>query len=443
MRRGVVVVLVVLAALVILSPGIIGWLAERDLQDGIESARVTSPEITISTERFERGWFTSEGRHRIELSDRATFPALARFVDHAGYDNMPALIVESHIDHGIVPVGAFSHDEGSLAPGIASMVSTLQFDPGNGSLIDLPGDIATKISLMGNTHMAISVSEGEWNDSDALIAWAGAELEVVVGASGNVSSLNGFIAPMTLSTERETMDTGRIDVSLAQEPREYGLMAGIVEIESEAITTRDKFGSEFGVSALSMHGATDVDDGRFSASSSADITGITLPDFGKVDLGFDFAVDGLEAESFSLIYQAYNDAAVNDISQQPFAAIYPAMETELQQLLSAGGKIKIDRLDITLQQGTIETDLILSLPESNAGDAFSWPGLLLKLDASMNLRMSAELFELMKAMYPETNKALALGFLVPDGDHYIMNVEVDAGMAMVNGAPMQLPTSGF
>ena len=74
MKRWIVVLLVALAVLVLISPGIIGRLAERSIEDGITVAELESPEITISTESFDRGWFSSVGRHRIELSDRQTFP---------------------------------------------------------------------------------------------------------------------------------------------------------------------------------------------------------------------------------------------------------------------------------------------------------------------------------------------------------------------------------
>ena len=443
MKRSIVVVLVTLAMLIIISPGIIGWLAERDLEDGIEAAKVTSPEITISTERFDRGWFTSEGRHRIELSDRNAFPTLARFVDQAGYQQMPALIINSRIDHGIVPVGALSRDEGSLEPGIASMFSTLQFDPGNGELIDLPGDITSSVSFTGETSMAINVTEGEWTDSDAAIVWSGAELDLALAATGSLSSLNGFIAPMTLSTERETVETGRIDVSIAQEPREYGLMAGVMEIDSAAIVTRDQYGNSVGINSIIMRGSTEVEDDRINASSSADLSGMTVPGFGEMDLGFDFELNGLDAKSFALIYNAYREAAANSGPQQAMSTLYPAMEAEIQQLLAAGGDLELDRLDITFPQGRIESDFSLSLPESKAGDAFSWPGLLLKMEAEMNVRMPAELFELAVAMYPEAKSALALGFLVPEGDHYKMHVTIDGGLAKINGAPMQIPIPGM
>ena len=54
-KRWVVILLVALAVLVLVSPGIIGRMTVQDLEDNSALARIDSPEITISTEHFDRG----------------------------------------------------------------------------------------------------------------------------------------------------------------------------------------------------------------------------------------------------------------------------------------------------------------------------------------------------------------------------------------------------
>ena len=68
MKRWLVVLLVVLAVLVLVSPGIVGRLAEKNLEDNIEWAESEAVGIDVQTESFDRGWFTSEGRHRVALT---------------------------------------------------------------------------------------------------------------------------------------------------------------------------------------------------------------------------------------------------------------------------------------------------------------------------------------------------------------------------------------
>jgi len=165
-KRWVVISLVLLAVLVLVSPGIIGRMTEKNLAENIAVARVVSPQITVTTEEYDRGWFTSEGRHRIEFSDRNRFPELANFVDGAGYRGMPALVLDTRIDHGLVPIASLGRDEGSVTPGLASLVSTVQLDPGNGELIDLPGRIVSRIDLDGDTTAEVLIESGSWIDGD-------------------------------------------------------------------------------------------------------------------------------------------------------------------------------------------------------------------------------------------------------------------------------------
>ncbi len=442
MKRSVVILLVVLAVLVLISPGIIGRITERNFEDNLARARVVSPAVTISTERFERGWFTSVGRHRIVLGDRGAFPQLAHFVDRAGYDEMPALILDSRIDHGLVPVTSMGRENGSMTPGIARLVSTMQVDPGNGELVDLPGHLYITIGLTGETGAELLINEGNWEDGDSSIRWQGIELQMTLDAQGAITRIAGFIAPVSLSTGSGSIVSGRIEVAAEQQQSAYGLKVGSVQLKSEAVSVTDSSGSGFGYTSLAFNAVTDVADDKLTGNGTLDITGIGVPALGNIDIGLDMAYDGFDAESFTRLYAAFEQAATDGNPEDAFAALYPSMDAELQQFLSAGPELRFDRFNISLPQGDIATDFLFSLPKSGRGDAFSWPGLFLKLKASINLALPAELFEMLLAIQPEAGVAVAMGFLVMDGDEYKMNLEYSQGLATVNGLPMPVPMPG-
>ncbi len=83
--------------------------------------------------------------------------------------------------------------------------------------------------------------------------------------------------------------------------------------------------------------------------------------------------------------------------------------------------------------------LRFSLPESDDDDEFSWPAMLLALNASADIRLPVELFETIQTMSPEAGGAVAMGYLKKDGDHYQMRAELAKGILTVNGAPMKFP----
>ena len=443
MKRWVVILLVVLAVLVLVSPGIIGRMTERSIEESIEQARVESPAVTISTESFDRGWFTSVGRHRIELSNRARFPELANFVDQAGYEGMPALILDSRIDHGLVPIASMGRDQGSLEPGMANLTSTVQLDPGNGELIDLAGRINSTVNLAGSTDADLLIEKGNWSDSDTRIDWQGAELQMNLDNQGVMTTVEGFIAPIRFAAGLRQVESSRLDIELMQDKSSYDFMVGSMAVHSAGVSVTDVTGSKIGFASMDITAENDIVDDKVQGASVLDISGILLPNFGTVDIALDLDYEGFDAASFVALYSALQEAASDGNPDDAFATIYPAMDAELQQFLTTGGNIAINHLNVSLPLGRVLTDFRFTLPEAGPGDAFSWPGLLLKLTATINVQIPVVLFQMIEAAQPEAGAAIAMGILVQDGDTYKMELEYAQGLATINGLPMPVPMPGL
>jgi len=442
-KRWLVILLVALAVLVLVSPGIVGRMTEQGLDDYVALARVDSPEITISTERFSRGWFTSAGRHRIEFSDRAAFPELATFVDQAGYSGMPALILDSRIDHGLVPLTSMDREGGSMQPAIARLATTLQLDPGSGELIDLPGHIYSSIGLSGATDATVHVSDGSWADGATKIGWQGAELRMSIDKEGFMTSLAGFVAPVRFSAGARFVSSERIDITATQNKTAYDFLVGSLHIKSQGVKVTDALGGGFGYASMEARADNNIKDDKLSGSSTLDIAGLGVPALGTFDIGLDLAYSGFDAPSFTRLYRAFEKAAGDGHAEDAFAALYPSMDTELQQFLAAGAEIQFDRFNISLPLGDVTTDFKFSLPESASGDAFSWPGLLLKLRATVNLTVPSQVMDMVLELQPDAGMIVAMGFLVLQGDEYKMNLEYAQGLATVNGVPMPVPLPGM
>ena len=124
-KKGLIVFLVVAALIVLVSPGIIGRIAERSVDENIEWADTETDEIVITESQFDRGWFSSEGLHRIEVRDPEIRMALYELFAVSATDGNPVFVVETHIDHGLIPVTSMSREKGSLAPGLGRAVSTM------------------------------------------------------------------------------------------------------------------------------------------------------------------------------------------------------------------------------------------------------------------------------------------------------------------------------
>ena len=110
MNRWFVAALFTLALIVLVSPDIVGRLAEKSVEQNLNFAAGESDEMVVIIESFDRGWFTSEGRHRIEAHG-ATLRSLLQGTS-GEYTKPPSLLIDTHIDHGLLPVTSMSRDAG-------------------------------------------------------------------------------------------------------------------------------------------------------------------------------------------------------------------------------------------------------------------------------------------------------------------------------------------
>jgi hypothetical protein len=123
--------------------------------------------------------------------------------------------------------------------------------------------------------------------------------------------------------------------------------------------------------------------------------------------------------------------------------LYPEIEDDLKALAAAGAELRFDQFDITLPQGTVEAKIAIDVAEKDASADFSWPGVLLGMTATIDLRVPVELFDMATMMNPQAGSLIAMGFLQKDGDVYVMEAEYAKGLVNVNGAPMPIPIPGL
>ena len=112
MKKSFVFLLLALAVVVLVSPRIIGHLAEQSMDENLDWAATETQEILVTSLGFDRGWFSSEGQHRIELTNGELRDSLTLLALEAGYNELPVLIIDTRIDHGLVPLTSIPHYRG-------------------------------------------------------------------------------------------------------------------------------------------------------------------------------------------------------------------------------------------------------------------------------------------------------------------------------------------
>lgn len=436
-NRWFLVILIILAVIVLVSPGIVGRLAEKSVEENLEFATSESDHIIVTTESFQRGWFTSEGRHRIALRAGALSSLL-------GGD----LVVDTHIDHGLVPVTSMARDAGSLKPGLASTVSTVRIDRGSGELIELPGKIYSIVGLTGETVSRYILQSGSRSLDDGQATWQGADVTVTTNPETGLVAADGSVSPWSVQRQGdgEEPHSIRVDtITLSGNHRKslYGIIVGSMKLEVGELRVENPNGPPVGFEKLSLDANSQLDGDKIHAESKLDLIGISQPALGNLGISMEVVVSGADAQSLQKITTAMQDTRSASAPQQALAEIYPLIEADLQKLLASGLELRFDRLDVSLPNGELTSKFRINLPASEPGAEFSWPALLLTLDASADLRLPVALFEMLQLSTPDAGMLVAMGVLKPNDGYYEMRAEYAKGLITVNGAPMPIPLQGL
>ena len=433
MKKGLIALIVVLAVLIFVSPGIIGRVAEETVDESFQRAAQENAEIVVTSESFDRGWFSSEGRHRIEIRDEATQELLREIIGGDDTVGLPTLVVDTRLDHGLIPVSSMSRDGGSLAPGLASAVSTMHIEFADGETFPIPGTIYSDVGLGGSIASTYIVEAGSHATESASAEWGNANIDFAASPSGE-SEADGVIESLRIVADGASMAVGRIEFAGAEVPSDFDMAIGDfrIDIESVEVTENSMPTTSLGPIAISADSAVNGD--RINGDMNMTITGLEVPGYGES--GFDMAVrfEGFEGEALSRVVEVLETADDNVTSDQ----LYAMLESDLKLLTAAGFNLHIDRFNFDLPQGPVEAKMRFTLPESDASD-FAWTNVLLDLDAEADLVVAREFVDFAMAMNPEAGTIVGMGFLRPNGDVYEMRAEYAKGLMTVNGAPMPIP----
>lgn len=437
-KKGIVGLLVVLALVVILSPGILGRLAEKSVDENLNWAANESGELVVSSEKFDRGWFSSQGQHRIELKEGPAREMLAALGGPLDGGDFPVLVIDTHLDHGLIPLSSMGREKGSLAPGLGSAVSTLSVEFGDGSNIEIPGAIYSKAGLSGALASTYVLDAGSRQDGDTTSSWGATEIDVTTHpASGDVK-FAGTVGTLSFSDTLTAFALDGLTFSGSQAPTKYGFSTGDLSLTLDEMTVSSNGVEAGGLKAMRFDGKTALKQGRLSGNTVIVLESQRIPRFGEFGINANISLEGADAESVGALQRALDAAGPNADPGRLFAAT----EKDLKRLLAAGLAMRFDQLDVSLPMGTVNAKLDFMVAEKDAS-SFEWTSLLLSTEASADISVPEAIVDMAVQMNPNAGAVLGMGLLQKNGDVYRVNAEYKKGLLTINGAPMPIPFGTF
>ena len=436
MKKGFVALLLALAVIVLVSPGIVGRLAEESMDENLDWAATESPELTITSQGFERGWFSSEGQHRVEIRDGDVREAFEIFAASNGYAGLPALIVDTRIDHGLVPVTSMARERGSLQPGLGSAVSTLHLEFKSGETVDLPGTIYSEVGLSGELQSNLIVGPGTFGDGDETAQWGNVDVLITTSLSTRVVGFRGDVDELAFVSPYSEITVGPMHFSGDQRRTRFGLYVGDAEFTIDKITMPSSWGRD-SVGPISFTSAAAIDADTLGGRTTLLVDDLSFGDLGRARINMNITADNINAQAAGNLAQALD--GLSDYASDD--EIWAAVEDDFKRLLAAGFELHVVQLDVALQPGTVSATINLKVNDTDL-DTFVWTSAVLALDATLDLSVPAELMDYAISLDPQAGAAVGMGFLRKNQDVYEMEATLKDGLLTINGAPMPVPWLG-
>ena len=436
MKKSVIALILLVVIIIIVSPAIVGKFAEESVGENLNRAAQESGELVVTSEGFDRGWFSSEGQHRVELGDGQVRAAMST-VAGAGDEQFPVLLINTHIDHGLIAFTSMGREEGSLAPGLGSAVSTLAVEIGD-EITDLPGTIYSKVGMGGDLDSKYILEAGTRMVPDGEITWEPITVNIASSAYSGDIEFEGDIGSTTFGNSQQVVTIDSLTFSGQQENTDYGFHVGDVDLSMGAMSVRSSGVQVSGMKGLTVKASSAVDDGLAEAAMRMEMSGQTIPGFGDVSMIADMTFDSIDAEALGVLTARLENMAT---SQDPTMLMMSAQE-EFKGLMAGGLNVDVDQFDVALPMGTVELKMSLDIPESDRG-SFEWTSLLLEAAMTLDMKVPEALVQLATSMNPQAGAIVAMGYLKKDGDVYIMDADFKKGLLTVNGAPIPIPMGAF
>ncbi len=428
MNKGFVALLIVVALIVLISPGIVGMLAEKSVDEQIERVAAGNQDLVITAERFERGWFSSEGRHRIALQDSKSATSVRDFLGLGRHEALPALIVDTKISHGPIALSAMADDNGSLVPGLGQAVSTLSMEMSDGTIIVLPGTVYSSLNLAGDFASTFTAAA----DSQAGATWGDVEIHFESTASDGAYAYDGHIDALQFIQNDEHFELSNFSFSGDLEMSEFGLAVGDMKLALDSLAVGAAGAQPVSIGPIRFDTHTSVNDGRFDSDSELMLAIDDIPNIGQFSIDTKLALDGVDGTALRRLVEGLRSAQSGGNS----AATIPAVEEQILDVIAAGADLRIERLNITLPQGTIKSVMNIHFLERDRA-TFGWTSMLLALEADAKFEIPEPIANMAMMMSPQAG--VVEGFLIRNGDVYELEAAYKKGLLTVNGVPMPIP----
>jgi len=419
-KKGIVA-LIVVALAVLITPRVIGHLAEQGVNDSLEWVDSENGDFVITSTKFERGWFTSTGQHRIELLQ----------------GDLPTFVVSTHLDHGLIPVSSLFRENGSLLPGLGSAVSTLSRELDDGSIEPLPITIYTNIGLTGALRSHLIIEASGVDNAAERVDWGRSEFLITSSPVDQSFGVAGAFTSLAVKSETETSIVGEIEIDLALAATPYGYMVGAVHLGLDSIAV---IGAEQTMTAgpISIDSDSSLDGDRVSGDLALNLENAPMILGGTGSVQLVSRLENADASAFGETIRSFDAMQ----SVENYEVGVAQLEHDVLKLLARGMQLHVDQLDVLSPFGQF-TSRASATVEASDSDEYTWETATTLLNGSADFSLPKALVDMATQANPELHGVIGMGYLRKRDEFYLMEASFADSVLTINGAPTPIPLPGL
>lgn len=471
---------VILAALVLGGYYVMGIATERTVKHNLDTVNQSNG-LNVVVAEYNRGWFTSFAilNWTMQVPERVVKSAdgQSQVVPAQNYTmKMPLTVYH----------GPFIFADKTVKFGLGYARSDIhipaeynqQFNATfTGDSTQPVLDISFFVNYLNNSQIDLTVPEFK------LVAKQGGQLDWMgMNSSVNVTSdadkVEGKFTIVGLLFNKDDMKAvlGNIISDYNLHQTSNGLYLGDASISMPSLVVTKKDDKLFELSKFEVYTSSDINDGLFSTHFKSSIQKIIAngKNFGPGSL--EISLRNLDAEVLARINQQINTTQHGTDTEKQQAML--AMLPEIPKLFSKGAEFELSELSFAMPQGTIEGNLLITLPAGDTSNPFM---MLQKVEGKGKVKIPADVIKLVlnemnkqkvvaqTAAQPApatadststsvataqpagsiadtANQAVTMteaqltamlesGFIVKEGNYYVLEVAFVQGNLSVNGKP--------
>lgn len=441
MKRTLIIIVVIVLAVGLIAPGLIGVLAQNRHEDQLASAMQASPYIELEPGDFDRGWFSSRGRYRVQLVDGAVSapepgePA-AEF---------PVLVIDSRLHHGPFALATAFKPGGTLLPVLGTVESKVTVASGNGETrFELPGSVITNVHLDGSGDLRYASGPVEFEEGGERVSWGGADIGASFDSGGTHIEAEGTIESLSAVADDGRFELGAVTFAGHQTLTDYGFHIGESRVQVPRVSFASATDGRMALTELRAHSAVGMPDEFAVVTVEMSLEELHADEWRGGPAVIRLQFDHLDPEALGRLAQfMQNVNAQAEPDAQQAADVMNRGSEHVTALLASGAGFALEEFRVQTPEGEMFARMRLRFPETGTAGAGTAFALLGGLDGDLNLVVPQSLVHAANAANAEAQQYLQMllesGFIRAEDGNYVLEAEYRGGLLTVNGLPFPLP----